>query len=270
MKNFTIRDKKLGKRAPKLDNRTLKLAKYLAVIPPPPPPRKADYLSAVTDWPMYLNNTLSTCAIASPGHMVEAWTTAATGTTVKVTDADILKAYSDVGGYIPGVPWTDQGCFLLDVMNYWRKTGIGGHKIELYVSVNVHDRVEIRQSIELFGEIIVGLSLPLTAQDPIITGDGKPRWEIPPGGAVGDASPGSWGGHAVSIGEYSKRPNEFHGLQLVTWGQVYKMTWQFLEMYCDEAYVPITKDWLNEAGKSPHGLDLLQLEQDLILVTTAP
>jgi hypothetical protein len=41
------------------------------------------------------------------------------------------------------------------------------------------------------------------------------------------------------------------------------MTWEFFMRYCDEAYAPLSHDWLNAQGKDPEGLDINALEADL-------
>jgi hypothetical protein len=48
------------------------------------------------------------------------------------------------------------------------------------------------------------------------------------------------------------------------------MTWDFLSQYCDEAYAPVSHDWLNTQGKNPEGLDMAVLEADLSQLQSAP
>ena len=263
MNIFNVVGRKLGKRAQEIDPRTLKLADYLTPPEPIPlPPRKADYLSPVKNWPMFMNDTIGDCTIAAPGHMIQEWTTVSGQNTVTLTDADILAAYEVVGGYVPGDPTTDNGCVLMDVLRYWRGTGIGGHKITAFVAVDITNRVEVRQAIYLFGNVLLGLGLPITSQNPD-TRAGLPCWDVPAYGAVRNGSPWSWGGHCVPVGQYSADPKGFRGLEVVTWGQVYQMTWAFLEAYADEAYVVLSPDWINQEGKSPTGFNLDQLMADL-------
>jgi hypothetical protein len=77
----------------------------------------------------------------------------------------------------------------------------------------------------------IGLALPISAQNQDV-------WAVPPGGSAGEGSPGSWGGHAVPIVAYDSR-----GLTVITWGATKRMTWQFLDTYCDEAYALLSQDW---------------------------
>src|SRR5580658_8869232 len=57
---------KLGKKAPKIDSRTLRLAKYLTAVPPPP--ASCDWTKGVTEWGMMLNDALGDCTCAAIGH----------------------------------------------------------------------------------------------------------------------------------------------------------------------------------------------------------
>jgi hypothetical protein len=58
-----------------------------------------------------------------------------------------------------------------------------------------------------------------------------------------------------------------NSLTVVTWGALQKVTWSFLDKYCDEAYALISRDWLSAASKSPAGLNLQELLNDLADVT---
>ena len=150
-------NKCLGKGAPILDPRTLRLSKYL--LPTVPlAPKRVNYSQGINVWPMYGNDQTGDCTIAASAHHVECWTNKSKGSPDLMSNASILKAYEDVGGYVPGDPSTDNGCFMLDVLNYWRKTGIGGHKIDAYVSVDPMNHEEMAQAIWLFGGVYLGLN----------------------------------------------------------------------------------------------------------------
>ncbi len=243
---------KLGKGAPRLDPRTLRLGKYLRNVDIVPPAGEVSWVTRVpsTAWGMMLNDSLGDCVSAAMGHMVKQWTTYAS-TDATPTDADVLKVYEDVGGYRPGDPSTDNGMVILDALNYWRTTGIGGHKIVAYVAVNIKDAGEVRSAIELFGNVFLGIQLPISAQ-------GETAWTVPNGGAYNDGSPGSWGGHAIPIMAASA-----HSLTVITWGASLKMSWNFLKDYADEAYVVLSQDWIEKTGLSPSQFDLASLQADL-------
>src|SRR5579872_7260407 len=255
---------KLGKAPARIDKRTLKLKKYIKAVSPPP--TQAGYITEVASWPMMLNDSLGDCTCACAGHQIEQWTTYA-GKPYTPSDQDILTAYEAVGQYVPGDPTTDNGAVVLDVLNYWRQTGIGGHKIIAYASVDLNNLDEVKQTVALFGSCYIGVGLPLTAQNPVQGVNGNPCWSTPAGGPVGDGAPWSWGAHAIPIVGYGVDNKGNAGTELITWGSIYDMTWGFLRLYCDEAYAILTQDWIEADGKSPSGFDLAQLQADLATVT---
>ena len=244
---------KLGKGPAVRDPRTLQLAKYLRPAALPPPPAQVDWATKVASWPMMGNDTIGDCTTAAAGHCIEEWTTDA-GDPVVVPDAAIVAAYSAVSGYDPRTGKGDVGATEISVLNYWRQTGIGGHTIRAYAALTPGNLDHVRDAVSLFGNCYIGLLLPLSAQTQAL-------WSVPPGGAVGQGAPGSWGGHAVPVVAY-----DAEGLTVVTWGALKRMTWQFWSAYCDEAYALLSDDFLT-AGETPAGIDLASLQQDLQEVT---
>ena len=244
---------KLGKHAARHDPRTLKLLRYVRAQLPPPKPA-VNWSKRVSRWGVMKNNTLGDCTCAAAGHLIRLWT----ASTKTVRDEDIIEAYRALSGYQPGKPATDRGAVELDVLKYWRKTGIGGHRILAFVAVEPGEIDQIKTSIELFGGCYIGLELPLSAQKQRV-------WSVPPSGAKGKAKPGSWGGHAVPVVAYDAR-----GLTVVTWGATKRMTWDFWRAYCDEAYALLSTYWIDaHCGVNPEGFALDQLKADLAAVTDA-
>jgi hypothetical protein len=264
-----ILPKKLGKRGPRIDTRTLKLSKYLTPKLPPPPVRMG-YVDKVQSWPMFLNDTLGDCVIAAAGHMIQQWTTyASSGAPVILSDQEILLGYERVGGYVPGDPSTDNGCDMLTALNYWKKIGFGGHKIGAYVSVDYTNRTEVKTAMWLFGNVYIGVALPASAQDPTQTGK-YPCWQVPKYGPTQDGSPGTWGGHAIPAVGYSDDKTD-PGTEVITWGSVYDMTWNFLDAYCDEMWAVLSPDWVSKvSAKAPNGFKVKSLQDDLMAVSGKP
>jgi len=251
---MVITNRKLGKHQVKVDPRTLYLARYLRKQALPHPPAETSWVMQVKDWGPMLNDRIGDCTCAAAGHMIQQWTEYA-GTETVPSDASILTAYSNVSGYDPGDPSTDRGAAILDVLNYWRKRGIGGHKIVAYAQVNPQNDNEVKLAIELFGNLYIGVQLPVSVQ-------GSDKWTVPNEGFHGAGQPGSWGGHAIPLMAYSPET-----LTCITWGERLKMSWNFFRGYCDEAYAVISSDWIEKNGLSPSFLNMVQLQQDLVAVT---
>lgn len=243
---------KLGKLPVKEDRRNLQLADYLTAELAPPP-LSCNWLGGNTVWPMFMNDQIGDCIYAAHGHQIQSWTGVSRKSPVLVTDAAILKAYRDVTHYNPLYPSTDAGGYMLDGMKYWRKTGIGGHKVQAFVQLRTGSVRDLRTAVSLFGGVQVGLNLPISARYQIEVGQ---VWYVSPSAPL--AEPGSWGGHAVPVLCYSPQ-----AVWCVTWGRLHQMTWSFFGRYCDEAYAAISEpDWLT-AGKSPGGFDYARLAHDL-------
>ena len=241
---------RLGKLRAVHDPRTLRLARYLPRHLPPPPPAVDWTADMTTPLGMMLNDAIGDCTVATAGHMTQVWTDRA-GNPYVPADADILTAYEAISGYDPATGRNDDGAVELDVLKYWRKTGIAGRRIEAFVSVDPHQPELIEQAVALFEGAYVGIALPTSAQDQDI-------WAVPAAGLRGDGEPGSWGGHAVPIVGY-----DADGLTVVTWGALKRMTWGFVAAYMDEAYAIISPDMLELDGRTPLELDLTQLRADL-------
>jgi hypothetical protein len=251
MTTTAAQTRKLGKLPVRTDVRTLHVARYVDRGELPAPPPALDLADRVGDWPMYANDRIGDCTIAAAGHMVEAWTAESRGRPVAVSERSVLDAFDHVKRIDPATG--EEGAVVLDVLGYWRRQGIGRHRIGAYAQVPVHDHMLARASAWLFGGLYVGVELPLTARDQRV-------WDWT-GALDGPARPGSWGGHAVDLVRYDR-----DGLTVVTWGKLQDVTWEFWDRYCDEVYAILSSDFLAQ-GKAPNGFDLAALKADLQLVT---
>jgi hypothetical protein len=245
---------KLGKQAVRHDPRTLLLASYLTAALPAPPASCNVGAKVGASWGMMDNDQLGDCTCAAAGHLIMEWTANAQ-TMFAPTDAQIVQAYSGITGYNPATGANDNGAVEVDVLNYWRQSGIAGHKISAYVALEPANHVHVMDSVFLFGGCYIGLSLPTSAQAQ--TQNGQP-WSVPTQGTTGDGKPGSWGGHAVPVVAYDTRT-----LTVVTWAALQTMTWGFWEAYCDEAYGILSPDYLTGKNANPQGVNLDQLQADL-------
>ena len=251
------RNYKLGKKSVRVDKRTLKLSNYLGIVPTnvlPPIKPSINYAQAVSIWPMYRNDIIGDCTCAAVGHMIQCWTANATGSVHTLSDDDIIGAYTKITGYNPTDGSNDNGAIELDVLNYWKNTGISDHKIGAYASVNIHSDNEVKSAIDIFGGAYLGVQLPITAQNQEIWVV-RDKWSR-------DSYPGSWGGHAINAVGY-----DVNGVIFVSWGKVMRMSWEFWHAYVDEVYAIITNDFLNGSLVTPGGFGIQQLNEDLNLVT---
>jgi hypothetical protein len=251
MATTTIAAQKLGKLPVRTDVRTLLLARYVDATELPAPPATFDETSGISLWPLYANDRIGDCTTAAAAHMIEAWTSSGRGRVVMLSERSVLTAFDAVKLVDPLTG--EEGAVELDVLRYWRRHGIGRHRIGAYARVAVHQPQLVRTAAFLFGGLYIGLQLPRTAQRQRV-------WDWT-GSLRGPAEPGSWGGHAVDVVGYDAA-----GLTVVTWGRLQRLTWSFWDRYCDEAYCILSDDFLLQ-GRAPNGFDLAALEADLALVT---
>lgn len=237
---------KLGLKPETKRMKLLQLADYVTL---PTAPAVVDWTSKVARWPMYLNDQLGICAVASPGHMIQAWTAEDAGQPVLMTDKDLIQAYSDICGYDPRTGANDNGCMMSDVMAYWMKTGIGGKKIFGFVEVDIRNWALTKSAAYEFGGINLGINMPLGWQQQ--TGPNG-EWEANAG------QPNSWGGHSVPLMKLDD-----NGGEVITWGAKQKVTQQALAQYTDIAYIALSYDWLNGDAKTVSGFDVQRLIADI-------
>jgi hypothetical protein len=197
---------------------------------------------------MMLNDVIGDCAIVGPAHMVKAWRACETGCTHTIPDKYILKAYSAISGYDPATGDNDTGCSILDVCNYWRKRGIGGHKIGAHGLIDPHNHEHVKQGIYLLGGLDTGINMPVAWQRSKIWGTGKGR----------SYAAGGWGGHCVNLVGYDS-----NYVQAVTWGGLQLITWDAVDHYMVEIRGCISKDWVYQDGIAPSGFNISQLLKDL-------
>jgi hypothetical protein len=241
----------LGRKALVTDSRTLRLSRYLTAALPAPPDR-VDWSKGITSFGEMLNDQLGDCTIAGLGHAIQVWS-ANTGSEVTLPDCFIQSAYEQWCGYDPNDPSTDEGGIELDVLKNFRQNGLGGHKLIAFADASPINTTEVKQAINLFGGLYIGVGLPLTAQ-------GQSVWDVVNSGNT-DSYPGSWGGHCVYVPKYDDT-----GLTCITWGSLVPMTWAFWNRYVDEAHALIGSDWFNAGNIDPQGIDLAQLQADLAAI----
>lgn len=245
---------KLGKQGARHDPRTLLLASYITSTLPTPP-ATCDLTTKIKSWGMMENDQIGDCTCAAAGHLLMEWTANAGKKMFTPTDKQVVAAYSAITGYNPATGANDNGAVEIDVLNYWRQSGIASHKIGAYVALEPSNHNHIMDSVFIFEGCYIGLQLPISAQAQV---QNHQPWSVPPGGTTGDGAKGSWGGHAVPVVAYDSR-----GVTVVTWGALQMLTWSFWEAYCDEAYAILSTDSLTGKKTTPAGFTMQQLQSDL-------
>lgn len=218
-------------------------------------PMKADWGVCLTNIGQMGNDTLGDCTCAAIGHMIQAWTAMTDADEVILPDATIIDLYAKSCGYVIGDPYTDNGGIAADVLRYWYQNPVAGkHSLSGFAAIRPGNRATTRDAIYLFGAAYIGVQLPLSAQ----TGE----WDRKPDGPLtGNDAPGSWGGHAIPVIAYDEET-----LTCITWGKLKKMSWNWLDAYCDEGFGCLSKDWINSSGRAPPGFDFATLENDMMAI----
>lgn len=227
----------------------------------PAPPDQVDWHTSIFDWPLYGNATWGDCVEAEIGHHEEVFSTYGGGRLVEVSDSDVIDAYTALTGFDPnaGPPGnnpTDQGTNIQDALGYWLRTGIAGHRIDAFASVDVANLDLVKNAVALLGSLSIGINLPQSAEDQFNAGH---AWDV-----VADDG-GILGGHCVAIVGY-----DASGLYAVTWGKVQRLTYAFWRTYVEEAWSPISREWVNAMGVDPEGVGLYGLGQDFAELTGQP
>lgn len=249
MPNLVLhRDVKLGKRVATPDPRDFQFADLVSTAQPPKAPPEFGHEGLITAWGMLGNDTVGDCVIAGAGHETEMWNKEA-GRTVTISAATAIKAYSEVTGYNPKDPNTDQGTDMGVAAKWRRAKGMpddagNRHKIAAYLSIKPGNFSQLKQAAWLFGAVGIGIEFPASAMDQFNAGQ---PWDVVKGSQIE-------GGHYIPI--VAVRGNY---VEIVTWGQIQKVTLAFLAKYCDEAYAYVSLEAL-ENGKSLEGFDTATLE----------
>jgi hypothetical protein len=207
------------------------------------PPPVVDWIGSNVNWGVMLNDTLNDCVVACMGHVVEAWTQAAS-TTVVIPDADILTAYSALSGYNPNTGSNNNGILVSAGMNYWQQTGLAGHKVDIAVQSNMvsggpggNYSPLISNLIQYYGVAILVFNLPLAAEPAFFAGE---NW-------VGNMGPGAGTEyHCVPALAYDQE-----WCDIVTWGQPQRTNWAFIDTYLVELWGVMGPDWVTDSGLTP-------------------
>jgi hypothetical protein len=243
-----------------------KLDRLLASATPPPAPDNIDYtLGLPVDLGMMLNNTLNDCSCAAFYHARQVWTFNATGKLLEIPDTHVKLLYQQACGYDPTQPGPGPGGCCQAVLTHLLQSGapcgdklIEHEKIAAFVEVNHCDIPTIKHIIADCGVCYVGIRVPHS-----LTMSGEP---VP---AVWDYNPAVnnmiVGGHAVVLAGYDEKT-----LRVISWGQLYTMTWNFFLAFVDEAYAIVHRPWIDAKHNTPGHLPPEQLAAAMLPLLTSP
>jgi hypothetical protein len=197
---------KLGKKLGHVeDRRTFKLRTFLPRTLPTPPDRSAVGGTTV-EFPMFANDRYGDCTVASHGHRVIAQERSSRQAEIQVTDEDVLAVYSAVTGFDRNRPQTDNGAYMLDVLNYMRKHGLGRekdgtpHTIGAFVAVPTTNAQQMKIASWMFGGLYLGIWLPLSAAS-------QATWDVSPDGSTSGRRSFSIPRHSTTGNVRSQQPS---------------------------------------------------------------
>jgi hypothetical protein len=234
-------------------------------------------IDAVTSYPMLLNDQLGDCTVAGILHSAQAVTSLSGNIQggASFDDAEALKVYEIVGGYVPGNPSTDNGATLASVCNYGVKTGftdVNGqvHKLAGWAEVgDVTNIMLLKKALWTFGTIYMAFNLPESAESQF---NAEMPFTFVPGSPIAGGHcmvyqfSALWAGNndavhaeiAAAQAGIDPGATPLRDLEdLVTWGAKQRANVGFMTGYTVEAVVPVWEDWVSRAnGVSPSGLNL--------------
>jgi hypothetical protein len=203
------------------------------------------------------NDGYGDCVEAAAMHCIMQFSCYA-GSPIAATEQETLALYSAITGFDPKDPNTDQGTYVLGhggLIEFWAKHGIaiGGtnNKVTGFLQITHKEPKLWRQGIWIFGGLLLGFMVP----ESLMAADTVPYvWEEFAGPMAG--------GHEIWINGYETTPSGTT-YDLISWGQRYRATEQFLLNLMDEAVVVVDPAEMNARGVNAAGLSTAQLLTDM-------
>jgi hypothetical protein len=220
----------------------MRLRDYMAKLPTYPGSADFTAKGAPSLSQMFGNDALGDCVIAGANHIFGVETGNA-GNCVVTPEAQIVKEYSAIGGYVPGDPSTDQGCDLVTALNYYVKSG----QLLAWLAVDGANFAEVQAALWLFENLYFGMELPDAWVNPMPSG---------PGFTWGVAGPQDGNnGHCVPGAAYDST-----GVTIDTWAMLGKITPEAIAEYATaknggELFVMLSPLQLPKGqAKAPNGV----------------
>jgi hypothetical protein len=186
----------------------------------PPAPLAVDNTMGMTEYGMLGNDTLGDCTMAGLAHHQQIITLDG-GKAVCPSTEQVISAYSQYCGYVPGNPATDNGGVELNILTQIEgsRNGVFGKKLLGYISPDPKNLDHVKKAIAYFRCIYMGCLLPGNFRT-------QPVWSV-----VADDG-GIEGGHCMVNAKYDPDQIEF-----ITWGMKQPATWAWWLKYVDECHV---------------------------------
>ncbi len=252
----------IGKLPARHDARLAKLSDRMNAALLPPLPQQVQWHAKLPAGgiPMLANDYASCCVEASVCHYLEQ-IGLYTGRPITPTVPECLQIYSDVAGYRPGNPATDQGTYFAGpggMLEHWARQGVvvGGKRNHCgpVAKVDWRNPDELQHAIQLFGYVFVGASLTQADVDTPFLLDTQ----------VGPTI----GGHEFLVTGFERTAHATR-YDILTWSLMLRASDAWINAAVDEAYVVYNTDFINAHGLSPGGIDHTALLADMRAFTVA-
>ena len=258
---------KLGRAPRSYDPRVPHMSALMAGKNLTPPPAEVDNTKGMpADLGMLLNDNLGDSTCAAVYHAIQVWTFNATKGAMMDTepDSDVELLYEFACGYNPKIPGEGPGGTVQQVLKYLLKngfpTGTDGKttlRIAGFIEIDPRNIDDVKRAIWNCGCAYIGFQVPASIMPP---GQEPPKvWTVDPDNTQ------IVGGHAVVLAGYSAQ-----GARVISWGSYYTMTWDFFAKYVDEVYAIAEQDWIEATGKTPGGLTVQQIEDQMQALRERP
>lgn len=202
---------------------------------------------------MMVNDNIGDCVEAAAGHLIQSWTANAVAQII-LPDSAIIRWYSQLTGYIPGNESTDNGTDMLTAVKAWKNSGLVGHKLTAFASINPTNITELQYAIYLLGGAYIGVNVPDYAMQSSV-------WDYMPGESYNII-----GGHCIPLLDFDSQG----WFWCVTWGQIIPVSMRFINQFCDEAYGCVSTDFLERTAFTPMGFNIAQMEADAQAIASIP
>ena len=133
------------------------------------------------------------------------------------------------------------------MLAYGKANGYGGQKLWGFAPLKFSDFTAIKQAIQIFGSVYVGINVP--SDYPTLFGNGQP-WDV--------SRSASEGGHAIPFIDYDE-----DYLYAITWGAWQAMTYAGASQNLEEAWAILPQAYIDSGKAAQDGIDVAAMESDL-------